>query len=123
MVIGIGCDLVSHSFTRELGWQDDPHVLKRVFTLREIEQYEVSKSVGFLAGRFAVKEAVLKSINKGMEDGISLLDIEVLRQENGQAEIEVMGKVKEIANTLGIKNWLVTISHSEDITVAIVLAQ
>lgn len=123
MIIGIGCDLVSHNSTKELGWEDDLNVLKRIFTDNEIEQYHKNKTIGFLAGRFAVKEAVLKSIRTGMEDGISLLDIEVIKQKNGHAEIEVNGKVREIADGLGIKSWLVSISHSQETSLAFVLAQ
>ena len=123
MIIGIGCDIVSHNYTKQLGWENEPILLNRVFTAREIKQYEKNKTVRFLAGRFAVKEAVLKSIKTGMEDGISLLDIEILKQENGSAKIELNGRVKEIAENLGIKNWLVSISHSEETSLAFVLAQ
>lgn len=123
MVIGIGCDLVSHSITKELGWESDPNVLNRIFTPREIEQYEKTKSVSFLAGRFGVKEAVLKCIKTGMEDGISLLDIEVLRHSDGQAKIEVHGKVKEATKSLGIRNWKVSISHTDNLSMVFVLAQ
>ena len=123
MVIGIGCDLVSHDFTKQLGWEDDPNVLERVFTEMEIHEYESRKNIAFLAGRFAVKEAVLKCIKTGMEDGISLLDIEVTNHENGYAEISIYGKVREVAEDLGIENWQVTISHAEKTSLAFVLAQ
>jgi len=58
MIIGIGCDVVEHRMTEQLNWQSDTKMLERVFSKNEIDLYNVHKTVKFIAGRFAVKEAV-----------------------------------------------------------------
>ena len=123
MIVGIGCDLVAHDLTERLNWTSELSMLQRVFSNREIELFHEIDSITFLAGRFAAKEAVLKSLGTGMEDGIALSDIEILKLETGQPRIEVKGRVKEIADSLGVKSWKISISHSDRSSMAFVLAE
>ena len=122
-IIGIGCDITSHEVTDRLNWNSDKGVLERIFSKSEIDLYKENSSITFLCGRFAAKEALLKSIGTGMEDGISLKDIEVIRLPNGQPTIKVTGRVKEIADSLGINNWQVSISHSDKSSIAFIIAE
>jgi holo-[acyl-carrier protein] synthase len=122
-IIGIGCDITSHEVTDRLNWNSDHKVLERIFSKKEIDLYKENDSITFLCGRFAAKEALLKSLGTGMEDGISLRDIEILKLSNGQPKIKVTGRVKEIADSLGINNWQISISHSDKSSMAFVLAE
>ena len=100
MIIGVGCDIAEHDITEALNWQSDSNILKRVFSQAELTLYENQKNKEFLVGRFAAKEAVLKCLGTGMQDGISLTDVQILQRESGKPIIEVQGEVKKISNHL-----------------------
>lgn len=123
MIIGVGCDTVDHDLCRKLHWDSNPKVLTRIFSDREIEYYNSKKELKFLAGRFAVKEAVLKSFGTGMEDGISLTEIQVLQSNVGQPQVQLSGRAKEFFDQLGVRRLHVSISHSEGISTAFVIAE
>lgn len=121
--MGIGCDLVSHEMTENLNWGSDAIVLRRIFSLRELELYDIQKNLKFLSGRFAAKEAVVKCLGTGMADGIALNEIHILQSQLGKPEIELTGEVKKLAKQLGINFWQVSISHSTTHSVAFVIAE
>jgi holo-[acyl-carrier protein] synthase len=123
MIIGIGCDVVDHELTKNLNWTSDLELQKRYFSKKEIQLYDFQKSLNFLAGRFAVKEAVLKCLGLGMQDGFSLTEIQTLRLENGQPKLKLFGAVKKFADNLGINSWHVSISHSLNCSIAYVIAE
>lgn len=123
MIIGIGCDIVEHSITQELKWDSDPEMLHRFFSRSELELYSKNKTVKFISGRFAVKEAVLKCIGTGMRDGISLTEINVLQEKTGAPKIILVGEVNKIAEEKGINLWHVTITHSPSYSCAFVIAE
>jgi len=123
MIIAIGCDIVEHSLIKKLKWNSDIEKQKRCFSQKELDLYITLKQSNFISGRFAVKEAVLKCLGIGMEDGISLKDIETLRLKNGLPRIELFGEVKKISDSLGINSWHVSITHSKNCSIAYVIAE
>lgn len=123
MIIGIGCDILEHHAAKQLEWETDNIVLKRILSSNELELYQSKKNIEFIAGRFAAKEAVLKSIGTGMQDGVSLTDIEILQSKLGRPEISLTGKVKRISKKLGVNKWHLTITHSMSHSIAFVIAE
>lgn len=86
--------------------------LDRVFTQYE-QNYCNSRKIAtqHLAGRFAVKEAVLKVLGTGWANGIAWTDIEVRNEPNGQPKVFLSNKPREIALDRGIGDILISISH------------
>ncbi|WDZ99694.1 holo-ACP synthase [Mucilaginibacter sp. SJ] len=125
MIVGIGCDVVDHLMTRKLNWSTNFRVQKRIFSVKEIDLSlsHDHKTDRFFSGRFAVKEAVLKCLGTGMRDGIALTDIQVLQTVTGQPFIEIEGEIKRISEQMGIVNWHVSISHTDNSTCAFVVAE
>lgn len=123
MIVGIGCDVVEHKMTKQLQWTSDADTRDRVFSYSELELYNQSKTLKFLTGRFAAKEAVLKCLGTGMYDGISLKEIQILNGKSGEPVLEVLGEVKKLADSLGIDSWYVSISHSPTSSFAVVIAE
>lgn len=115
--------MVLHEMTNLLKWEQDKQILERCFSAAEIEQYKHSPSLKFLSGRFAVKEALLKCLGKGMEDGISLTQIETISGSMGQPELILSGEIKRIADSKGIVDFHVSISHSGGFSIAMVIAE
>lgn len=123
MIIGIGCDIVQHEITSKLSWDKKPRALLRIFSPVERKQLNVIHKIRFISGRFAAKEAVLKSLGLIMEDGISLRDVQILKSKKGKPWVELKGEVKKIAKKLGVNSIQLSISHSEDNSIAIAIAE
>lgn len=123
MIIGIGCDIVEHALTEKLNWLTNIEVQQRIFSQRELELYSVNKTVKFLAGRFAAKEAILKSLGTGMEDGLLLTSIQILQTKNGKPTVTLDGEVKRISDLMQINFWHVSISHTTNYSYAFVIAE
>jgi holo-[acyl-carrier protein] synthase len=125
MIVGIGCDIVSHDLTKKLNWAQNPKIRLRIFSDDELNTYptHLEQQVAFLAVRFAVKEAVLKCLGTGMVDGISLKEIEVLSDNHNRPNIVLSGEVHKMALEKGITSWHLSISHAESNSVAFVIAE
>jgi holo-[acyl-carrier protein] synthase len=123
MIVGIGCDIVDHKLTQLLKWETDFNLLRRIFSNKELDLYSKEKSLRFLAGRFAAKEALLKCLGTGMQDGMALTEIETLTSESGQPQILITGEVKRISSQLSVDSWHISITHSTYYSLAFVVAE
>jgi len=123
MIVGIGCDIVEHDTTTNLNWGSDSSIQKRIFSQKELEIYSYKTDIKFLAGRFAAKEAILKCLGTGMQDGIALPDIQIIQSDNGKPLIEPQGKFKLISDAMGISTWHISIAHSSNHSVAFAIAE
>ncbi len=119
MIIGTGIDIVrveriANAIIRWGGAFED-----RVFTAGEKSYCRRQKrTTESFAGRFAVKEAVLKAFGTGLSEGVKWVDIEVMPDGLGKPTVRYHGKVREMAERLGIGQTFVSISHDGDYTVA-----
>ena len=118
MIYGIGVDLVKIRRIEEAVKRWDRRFLDRIFTPIEQEySYRQKQPFLHLAGRFAVKEAVLKALGTGLRSGIRWVEIEVVNQPSGKPEVRVSGKVKELFKHHQVKEIHVSISHDTDYSV------
>jgi len=123
MIIGIGCDIVESSYISKLGWMSDENTLRRVFASSEILLSPELEAEKYYSSRFAIKEAILKCLGTGMEDGISLNDIEIKKTDKGRLQASLNGEIKKIADFKNIDTWHISLSHSGDSSVAFVIAE
>ena len=75
-----------------------------------------------LAACFAAKEAVVKALGTGFSEGISPLEIEIGNKLSGAPSIALSGAAFSNASSQGIENWLISISHTDNIAMASVIA-
>ena len=122
MIIAVGCDITEHNIAEKLKWSTNLNIKKRIFSTNELEQCKSSNEVQFLCGRFAAKEAVLKCLGIGFEDGISATEIEITKSATGAPEILLHGNILRKAEELNIQIWHVSISHSTNYSMAVVTA-
>lgn len=114
-IVGHGIDLVETARIQRLLDEHGQRFLDRCFTSAE-QAYAAAnprRRLEHLAGRFAVKEAVLKVLGTGWANGISWTDIEVLKEPSGQPRIRLYGQCAQIAQRLRISQWHISISHVE----------
>ncbi len=78
------------------------------------------RRIQYLAGRLAAKKAI--AIISKNDLCLNWLDIEILRLPTGQPAVVLYGRCQEIAAKLGIKQWLLSISHTATYAVASAIA-
>ena len=93
--------------------------LSRVFT--DLEVAFCRGRVHELAVRFAAKEAMMKALGTGVR-GIAWREIEVLPNRRGKPLIYLHGKAKKRAETLGMGQPEVSLTHSDSLALAFVVA-
>lgn len=97
-----------------------PGFIKRYFTDREGDYFfEKNMRIEHITAGFAAKEAVSKCIG-GLSD-IRLKDIEIIR--GGRPEVRLWGNAERKAQSLGIRNISLSLSHSDDYAVAFAVAE
>jgi len=93
--------------------------LDRFFTPQE--QVYCNGRTTSLAGRFAIKEAVGKALGTGIGD-VQWTEIEVVCDERGRPQLVLHGQAKELARQLGLANWSISLSHTEQHAIGMVVA-
>ncbi|MBI5864091.1 MAG: holo-ACP synthase [Planctomycetes bacterium] len=122
-VVAHGIDLVLCARVAEVWRRHGDHFLARIFTDAERRYCLDAKNPEIrLAGRFAVKEAVLKALGTGWRGGIEWTDIETLPDPLGKPLVSLSGHTARLAATLGIGQILASISHAGDYAQASVIA-
>ena len=95
---------------------------ERLFTAAELD-YVSSKAdpVPSLAARFAAREAVMKAMGLGL-GAFGFHEVSVQRAASG-ASLIVIGQAAELADELGVTRWHLSVSHSDLVAVAYVVAE
>ncbi len=119
-----GIDLVNIAKLQQVMAKHDAFI-QEVFTCQERDYCLASAhpQVHF-AGRFAVKEACLKALGQGLSaTGIDrvLLDIELLSRASGPPQLVLHGWAAALGRKRQIVQRTVSISHSGDYAVAMVV--
>jgi holo-[acyl-carrier protein] synthase len=125
MIVGTGIDLCGVARIRRMIRDHGDRFLSRTYTAAEVA-YARRRKKGFeetLAGRFAAKEAVMKALGTGWREGVGFKAIEILNEESGKPYVVLHGKTAKKARRLGVTGWHVTITHTEDLAIAAVIAE
>jgi holo-[acyl-carrier protein] synthase len=126
MIVSIGVDLIEVERIQKA--LEDSHIGRRfrdrVFTEKEIQYCEKKRRGRYesYAGRFAAKEAVMKALGRGWGSKVSWIEIEVARAQSGKPDIILHGKTALFADTLGIRRWVLSITHTQAHGLAHVIA-
>ncbi len=124
MIAGIGIDIVDIGRIEALLSRYGNRFTERVFTEAEASYAQQSvKRAERLAGRFAVKEAVLKAFGTGKSQGIRWRDVETVRGPMGRPKVILYGNAINFMNKLNADTIHVTIAHDGGKAVAFVIIE
>jgi holo-[acyl-carrier protein] synthase len=124
MIVGIGVDIVDVGRVHGLLERYRDRFVKRVFTDAENRYANKSvKSAERLAGRFAVKEAVLKAFGTGKSQGILWRDVETVPGPKGRPKVNLYGNADKYLKILHANQIHVSISHDGGKAVAFVVIE
>ncbi|MCU0486059.1 MAG: holo-ACP synthase [Anaerolineales bacterium] len=119
MILRTGVDLIEVERVRAAIQRHGQQFLQRIYTPQELD--EVGKNEISLAARFAAKEAVAKALGTGIGK-ISFQDIEILRGDLGEPVLHLHHAAAELADSLGLDTWSISLSHTQEHAVAMVVA-
>lgn len=122
-VLGIGTDIVECLRIAQMIDRHGELFISRVYTPREITYCQSRKqATQHFAGRWAAKEAVLKALGTGWRRGISWRDVEIESFDSGKPRCTLHGGALEVAQRLGAREMLVSISHCRSHATALAVA-
>jgi holo-[acyl-carrier protein] synthase len=121
MIVGIGVDAVDIARMRDTITRT-PSFRTRCFTDDERAYAEKANDPSErYAVRFAAKEAVMKAMGLGL-GAFGFYDVAVARAESGVPSLVITGEAKRLAAERGITTWHVSLTHTELVAVAYVIA-
>jgi holo-[acyl-carrier protein] synthase len=122
-VIAVGTDIVEVVRIGQMIERHGEIFLNRVYTDDEIRYCQRRKEyTQHFAGRWAAKEAVMKTLGTGWSRGVGWRDIEICSSRSGAPSIVLRGAAREIADQVGICDVLISISHCRSFATATAIA-
>ena len=121
VIRGIGVDAVDIERFR-ISLERTPSMHQRLFTEGELA-YVAPKAdpVPSLAARFASREAVMKAMGLGL-GAFGFHDVWVDHLASGEPMLNVTGRAAELAAERGIHTWHLSITHTDQVAIAYVVA-
>jgi holo-[acyl-carrier protein] synthase len=125
LVIGIGTDLMEIARIAQSIDRFGERFLERIYTPREIAycRRKQKTAAESFAARFAAKEAGAKALGTGISRGVSWLELEVGREPGGRPLLSLSGRAAERAQSLGINRVSLSLTHSRDVALAVVVME
>lgn len=124
MVVGVGTDLMEIARIHQSINRFGERFLRRVFTQHEIEYCQRKKNAAeSFAARFAAKEAGAKALGTGISQGVGWLELEVAREPGGRPTLKLSGRAAERAREMGAARTSLSLTHSKDFALAVVVLE
>ncbi len=114
-----GVDLIEIERVRDVLDRHGDRFRQRCYTAREIDY--CGRRLAEYAVRFAAKEAVMKALGTGAR-GLGWKEIEILANARGKPVVILHGRALARANTLGIREVEISLTHSTALACAFVIA-
>lgn len=126
-IVGHGIDAVEIDRIAKMIADHQDRFLERCFTDAERShgmngEHPGRRYAEHIAARFAAKEAGMKALGTGLGGGVVWLDFSIRSLSSGAPELIVVGRAAELARELGITRWHVSLTHTEQLAMASVIA-
>lgn len=118
-MLSVGVDIVEIGRISQTLERFGERFLARVYTPAEVAYCR--GRVPELAARFAAKEAISKALGTGLV-GVGWSEMEVLADRRGKPVVTLHGRALARAEALGLRAWAVSLSHTDDQAIALVVA-
>ena len=123
-IVGLGIDIARIDRMSAFLERHGERGRERLFTRGEQDYCESRASrISSYAGRFAVKEAVMKVLGTGWRQGVRWIDIEVVRPPGRAPTCVLHGESRRIAESRGIRSIHVAITHDAGLAAAVAVAE
>lgn len=116
---GLGIDIIEIKRIEKAIARYGQKFLDRIFTSKE-QSYCLKHTMHarHFSGRFAAKEAVVKSLGTGITERVGWNDIEILNNTAGKPVVHLSSRLKESFGDLSIE---ISISHCKEYATAVAI--
>jgi holo-[acyl-carrier protein] synthase len=122
MITGIGIDVVQNDRIQDSIERFGDRFLNRIYTEAEtVYCRNCANPAIHFAARWAAKEAAFKALGTGWSAGVKWKDVEVERLASGKPELHLYGEALAVATSMGVKRFLVSLTHDQLISCAVVV--
>jgi holo-[acyl-carrier protein] synthase len=126
MIKGIGVDIIDIPRIKKMigSREDEGRFVEKIFTESEIRycRPKYRREVHY-AARFAAKEAFFKALGTGWRYGMKWQDISVENDDLGKPGIKLTGQTREYFNKNNYRRINLSISHTREYAVAVVVIE
>ncbi len=119
MAVRIGLDVLDRRELHRLADRD--WFLRYTFTAEELAlaaRMSAGRRLEFLSGRFTAKEAILKSLGRGLFQGIAPREISIGRTADGAPQVRFTGRAADLA----LPPVALSIAHKQDVVAAVAIS-
>jgi holo-[acyl-carrier protein] synthase len=119
----VGIDMIEIDRVRDVLARHPERFLRRVYTPAEVAFCR--GRVPELAARFAAKEAISKALGTGIQhrDGVGWQEIQIVSDDQGKPTVELTGRAARRAEQIGLSAFSLSLSHTREHAIALVVAQ
>jgi holo-[acyl-carrier protein] synthase len=124
VIVGTGVDLAEVDRIREAIERHGQRFIERIYTPAEIAYVErKANRYERYAARFAAKEAGMKAIGTGWKRGVRWQDFEVTNLPSGRPTLQFHGAAAKFAESLGVRNIALSLTHTAVQAMAVVILE
>jgi len=120
MILGLGTDLIDSRRVEKMIEDYPIRFLTKYFTPSEINEFHLREKSGrhilYLSKRLAAKEAFSKALGTGFQNGLYMIDVEIINNEKGKPFIQchnnALQKLEDFAH--GCKGCKIHLSLTDE---------
>ena len=122
MILGLGLDVVELARIAGIFARFGAKFAQKILCEAELERLPRTP-IAYLASRFAAKEAAVKALGTGFSGGITLLSIEVAKNERGAPLLLLHGQARRRFEEMGGRKTHLSLTHARDTAAAVVVLE
>ncbi|ALD15210.1 4'-phosphopantetheinyl transferase [Buchnera aphidicola (Aphis glycines)] len=123
-IIGIGTDIIEIDRIRKIFFQFGNKLAQKILSEKEWEKYIISlNKINFIAKKFAAKEAAVKALGTGINNGINFHQIEIYHDSLGKPNFCFLGNALKIFKEKRCKFAHISITDQKSYAYAIVILE
>ena len=122
MIIGVGLDLVELERIKKSWQRFGESFAKRILRPEELEILP-KQPAAFLGSRFAAKEAAVKALGTGFNQGLTWQDLQVYSLPSGQPRLAFHNQALSLAQDLQVQAVHLSLTHERGMAAAMVVLE
>lgn len=124
MIVGIGTDVARINRFEKAMARHGERFAERILGCEERLAFRRrGQTPGFLAKRFAAKEAFVKALGTGIRHGISWHDVQVTNDALGRPVFMLSGVAQRMVTDAGVTALHLSLSDESDVAIAFVVLE
>ena len=124
MIVGIGVDIVELARIEQISEKFGERFSQRILTPDELDEYHRRNcSSGYLATRFAAKEAVAKACGTGIGRELGFHALQVDNDASGKPQLRFLDDADSLVKRLGLRSAHVSLSDERHYVVAMAVLE